>query len=73
MELQISKKRRRRFKQVLPLGERLLQSAREAREAAERLPAGADRVRLLKLAREAEAVAQIDEMLKKPTNGSPHR
>jgi len=64
MTLDIPKKRRRRFKQVAPLSERLLQSAREAREAARQLPPGLDQARLLKRAREAEAVAQLNELLK---------
>jgi len=65
MTLDVSKKRRRRFKQTTPLGERLLQAAREARAAAKQLPPGVDQARLLKRAREAEAVAQLDELLKR--------
>ncbi|WP_407158649.1 hypothetical protein [Bradyrhizobium sp. STM 3557] len=60
-----SKKQRRRFKQDTPLSERLLRAAREARAAARQLPPGVDQARLLKRAREAEAVAQLDEMLKR--------
>ena len=60
-----SKKQRRRFKQNTPLGERLLRAAREARDAAKQLPPGVDQARLLRRAREAEAVAQLDEMLKR--------
>jgi hypothetical protein len=63
--LDIPKKRRRRVKQTASLGERLLQSAREARAAAKQLPPGVDQARLLKHAREAEAVAQLDELLKR--------
>jgi hypothetical protein len=67
MGVEVQKKQRRRFKQTLPLAERLLRSAREARAAAERLPPGADQTRLLKRAREAEAIVQLDEFLRAPT------
>jgi hypothetical protein len=67
MDVQIRKKHRRRFKQTLPLAERLLKSAREARAAAERLSPGVDKGRLLKRALEAEAVAQLDEFLRTAT------
>lgn len=65
MTQDVPKKRRRRFKQTAPLSERLLQSAREARTAAKQLPPGGDQVQLLKRAREAEAAAQLDELLKR--------
>jgi hypothetical protein len=67
MDIEIRKKRRRRFKQTLPLAERLLRSAREARDAAERLPPGLDQTRLLGRAREAEAIVQLDQFLRAPT------
>jgi hypothetical protein len=73
MEIEAPKKRRRRVKQTLPLIERLLRSAREARDAAERLPPGQDQMRLLRRAREAEAIAQLDEYLKGPTRYPPRR
>ena len=66
MDIEARKKRRRRFKQVLPLAERLLRSAREARDAAERLPPGLDQTQLLKRAREAEAIVQLDRFLRAP-------
>jgi hypothetical protein len=63
METAVDKKRRRRFKQTLPLGERLLKAATLARDAAEQMPPGAERTRLLVKAREAEAIAQLDQCL----------
>jgi hypothetical protein len=67
------KKRRRRFKQTLPLGERLLRAARDARDAAKLLPPGLDQNRLLKRAREAEAIAQLEQFLRAPTRYPPRR
>nr|WP_291702859.1 hypothetical protein [Bradyrhizobium sp.] len=63
METVVSKKRRRRFKQTLPLGERLLMAASLARDAAEQMPPGAERTKLLMKAREAEAIAQLEQCL----------
>jgi hypothetical protein len=65
MTLDLPKRRRRRLKQTTSLGERLLRAAREARDAAKQLPPGVDQARLLRRAREAEAVAQLDAMLKR--------
>jgi hypothetical protein len=65
MTLDVPKKRRRRLKQAVSLGERLLRAAREARDAAKQLPPGVDQARLLRRAREAEAVAQLDEILRR--------
>ncbi len=73
MEIETQKKRRRRFKQATPLGERLLKSAREARDAAKQLPPGIDQARLLRRAREAEAIAQLEEFLRGPTRYPPRR
>lgn len=67
MYAETQKKRRRRFKQSSTLAERLSRAAREARAAAEKLPAGADQMRLLKRAREAEAILQLDQFLRAPT------
>jgi hypothetical protein len=47
------------------LVERLLKAAREAHDAAKLLPPGVDQARLLRRACEAEAVAQLDEILKR--------
>jgi hypothetical protein len=68
MEPETVKKRRRRVKQTISLGERLLRIAREARDAAGRLPPGADHARLMNQAREAEAVANLDQYLQIPTH-----
>jgi hypothetical protein len=54
---------RRRFKQTLPLRERLLIVARDARTRAEKLPPGPERDALLKTARETERGAQMDRWL----------
>ena len=58
--------RRRRFKQVLPLKERLLMTAREAKERAATLPPGPERQALLKRAREAKLTAEFEDWLSSP-------
>jgi hypothetical protein len=73
MNVDIQKKRRRRFKQAVPLGERLLRSAREARDAAKQMSPGRDQTRLLMLAREAEAVVQLEALLRSPARYPPRR
>ncbi|CCD91852.1 conserved hypothetical protein [Bradyrhizobium sp. ORS 375] len=73
MEVDYRKKRRRRVKQTLSLGERLLQTAHAAREAAKQMPPGADQVQLLARAREAEAIAQLEAFLRGPTRYPPRR
>jgi len=73
MEVEIQKKRRRRVKQTMSLGERLLQTAREARETAKRLPPGVEQARQLRRAREAEAIAELDRFLKAPERSGPAR
>jgi len=55
--------RRRRFKQVLTLKERLLRSANESSKRAAVMPPGADRRKLLKWAQIARATAELDEWL----------
>ena len=73
MELDIQKKRRRRVKQTMSLGERLLQTAREARELAKRLPPGIEQARQLRRAREAEAIVELDRFLTGPARSTPRR
>jgi len=73
MELDIQKKRRRRVKQTMSLGERLLQTAREARELAKRLPPGIEQARQLRRAREAEAIVELDRFLTGPARSTPPR
>jgi len=73
MEVEVQKKRRRRVKQTMSLGERLLLTAREARETAKRLPPGVEQARQLRRAREAEAIAELDRFLTGPGRSSPAR
>ncbi|RXT36663.1 hypothetical protein [Bradyrhizobium betae] len=54
---------RRRVKHSKSLRERLLEDAAKYREAAELLPPGAERERLLKRVQQAEAAAQFDGWL----------
>lgn len=56
-------KRRRRVKQTLSLGERLLDFASDARKTAQHLPAGSRRTELLDKARHAEMAARIERLL----------
>jgi hypothetical protein len=59
-------KRRRRFKQVLPLKERLLLAAAVARERAASLPPGLEHERLLRQARMAKIAADLDGWISSP-------
>jgi hypothetical protein len=61
-----AKKRRRRFKQEVPLSERLLKMAADARQEASRLPFGSQRDHLLKKAKQAEIVASLGHWLSLP-------
>ena len=63
--------RRRRFKQTISFKERLLKSAQEAREQADRLPPGAPRERLLLKARQSETAANIDVWISSPGSAPP--
>ena len=58
--------RRRRFKQALPLKERLLIIARQAKERAATLPPGPERQTLLKQSREAKLTAELESWLLQP-------
>ena len=58
--------RRKRVKHETSFKERLLNSAREAREAAELLPLGKAREQLLRKARASETAAHIDEWISSP-------
>jgi hypothetical protein len=55
--------RRRRFKQTLSLGERLQLFATKAREQAQSSATGEQKETLLKKARQADNVAEIDSFL----------
>ncbi|MGJ5208692.1 hypothetical protein [Bradyrhizobium sp. HKCCYLR20261] len=72
-DVEIEKKRRRRVKQTMSLGERLMQTAREARDLAKRLPPGIEQARQLRRAREAEAIVELDRFLTAPARSSPTR
>ncbi|MGC2774115.1 MAG: hypothetical protein WA418_00600 [Bradyrhizobium sp.] len=72
-EIEVEKKRRRRVKQTLSLGDRLLQTAREARDMAKRLPPGIEQARQLRRAREAEAIVELDRFLTSPARSNPQR
>jgi hypothetical protein len=61
--MQIEKKRRRRFKQTQSLSDRLLAMANMARQVAEQTAPGVEQNRLLRKAREAEAIVQLDQWL----------
>ena len=52
--------KRRRFKQLLPLQDRLASFAKTARELAAHLPPGAEKVELLRKAERADATAGLN-------------
>jgi hypothetical protein len=54
-------KTRRQFKQTEPLQVRLAAFAKDARDRAATLPAGAEREDLLKRARQADTASRIDD------------
>jgi hypothetical protein len=58
--------RRRRFKQALPLEERLAAEAKRLREQAKMFRPGAIRDGLLRRARQAETGAHMSEWLRSP-------
>jgi hypothetical protein len=53
--------RRRRFKQTVPLTERLQKWAEDVREEADKLPPGPEREALLKKARQADTASHLDD------------
>ena len=62
---------RRRFKQSASLDQRLLQQAERLRKEAHGIPPGAQRDRLLRLARQAETGAHMSEWLASPGLQTP--
>ena len=58
--------RRRRFKQTVPLEERLRVQASTDRERAETLPPGKERDELLIRARRADTASHLSEWLRSP-------
>lgn len=61
----------RRFKQDIPLKDRLAQLAQEARQRAKTLPPGKEREDLLRLARQSDTASRIDKWLASPGLRSP--
>jgi hypothetical protein len=64
-------KRRRRFKQAVPLKDRLMSFASELREAASMLPSGQDKDDLLKRARRCDTAAHLDDWIRSPELQAP--
>jgi len=62
---------RRRIKHTTSLEERLGQEARRLREQAKSLPAGIERERLIRRARQTEAASHMSEWLASPELRSP--
>ena len=58
--------KRRRFKQVLSLNERLEQQAARLRAQAEKLPPGRDREKVSRKARQTETATHVDEWISSP-------
>jgi hypothetical protein len=58
--------KRRRFRQTDPLDKRLSEEANRLRKEAERTPPGAERDRLIRLARLAETATHMSEWLQSP-------
>nr|WP_080663721.1 hypothetical protein [Bradyrhizobium elkanii] len=62
---------RRRFKQLQPLEERLMDEAKRLRDEAKKLPLGREREKKLRKARYDETAAQLAEWLTSPGLRSP--
>jgi hypothetical protein len=56
-------KRRRRLQQTLPLKDRLISFATEAREKAKSMPPGAEKEDLLRRARQADTTSRLDDWI----------
>ena len=63
--------RRPRIKHAISFKDRLLKSAKDAREQANRLPGGSVRERLLLKARQSETAADIDTWISSPGSAPP--
>ena len=59
-------KRRRRFKQHLPLQDRLAEWAKQVLATANALPPGPERDAMLKRARQADVAVHLDEWSRSP-------
>lgn len=64
--------RRRRFKQVVSLEQRLFQEAAKLRKEAQGTPPGIERERLIRRARQAETASHMSEWLTSP-GLQPHK
>jgi hypothetical protein len=63
--------KRRRFKQIMSLEERLADEAKHLREEAELLPPGPSREAVLRRARQAETGSHVSEWLRSPGLQAP--
>jgi hypothetical protein len=63
--------KRRRFKHVLSLRDRLVEHAKAAREQAKKLSLGKEGESLLRRARQCEAASDIDAWLSSPCVSAP--
>jgi len=64
-------KKRNRTRPALTLQERLNKFTQEARAAAKKLPAGAERHALLQKVRDGEAAAEMERLLSSPDQQTP--
>jgi hypothetical protein len=62
---------RRSFKQIPPLDQRLEELAKRLRKEAQGTPPGVERDKLIRLARQAETAAHMDEWLSSPGLRAP--
>ena len=62
---------RRRFKQTVPLEDRLADEAKRLREKARSLPSGIERERAIRKARQVETGSQMSEWLRSPGLQAP--
>jgi hypothetical protein len=62
---------RRNFKQIAPLDQRLEDQAKRLRKDAKGIPPGVEREKLLRLARQAQTAAHIQEWLSSPGLQAP--
>jgi hypothetical protein len=65
--------KRHRFKQETSLEERLAEQAKQDKERAAKLPAGAERDRLLRQARQNEVTSHLTEWLTSPELQPPKK
>jgi predicted trehalose synthase len=61
----------RRFKQSVPIDQRLIEQAKRLRKEAKGIPPGVEREKLIRRARQAETAAHIQEWLSSPGLQAP--